>query len=37
MNVQVFNNGAETMFRVNSVDIIHKPLSLLFDDDDLSL
>jgi len=34
MNVQVFNNGAETMFRVNSVDIIHKPLSLLFDDDD---
>jgi len=34
MNVQVFNNGAETMSRVNSVDIIHKPLSLLFDDDD---
>lgn len=34
MNVQVFNNGAETMFRVNSGDMIHKPLSLLFDDDD---
>ncbi|MCG1012033.1 PAS domain-containing protein, partial [Tepidanaerobacter sp. GT38] len=34
MNVQVFNNGAEKMFRVNSADMIHKPLSLLFDDDD---
>ncbi len=34
INVQVFNNGAETMFRVNSGDVIHKPLSLLFDDDD---
>lgn len=34
MNVQVFNNGAEKMFRVNSSDMIHKPLSLLFDDDD---
>ncbi|WP_286680941.1 [Fe-Fe] hydrogenase large subunit C-terminal domain-containing protein [Tepidanaerobacter sp. EBM-49] len=34
INVQVFNNGAETMFRVNSADAIHKPLGLLFDDDD---
>ncbi len=34
MNVQVFNNGAEKMFKISSTDIIHKPLSLLFDDDD---
>lgn len=36
MNVQVFNNGAEKMFRINSGDIIHKSLSLLFDDDDFN-
>jgi iron only hydrogenase large subunit-like protein/uncharacterized Fe-S cluster-containing protein len=36
MNVQVFNNGAEKMFRINSSDIIHKPLDLLFDCDDFN-